>query len=271
MASIATALDFPVACGSDDSYLLQGLLADNHKSIFQSVRTTTPWLEISHRGNLLPRLVCTQAIATDYHKIPIYRHPIDKEAATLPFTQTTMRIRNAIEELVPSPPLNHALIQLYRNGHDFIGQHSDKTLDIHPGSSIMVYSIGAERTMRLTHKTQQGRIQLIPLPHDSVFIMGLKTNREWYHEIRPDKRRKEEKSLQELAYGEERISLTFRSIATYKDEMTGQLSGQGAQRLYVDPETEKQNILKAFSEENRDPDFDWRRHYGNGCNLTCLP
>ena len=34
--------------------------------------------------------------------------------------------------------LNHALIQLYRNGNDCIGENADKTLDIAKGSTIYI-------------------------------------------------------------------------------------------------------------------------------------
>lgn len=254
--------------GSGDSYVLMDLLPPNDETILHTLFTTTPWLTVSHRGNLLPRLVCNQALFTADHKIPIYRHPIDEDTKTIPFTEIVTRICNAIQQRIPScPPLNHALIQLYRDGNDNIRQHADKTLDVLPNSLILLYSVGAVRTLRLTHKTRKGVAQYLALPPNSVFVMGLQTNREWYHQIRADKRRQEEKRPEELG---QRISVTYRSVATYIDEKTRELSGQGAQKIYVDPETERQNMLTAFSEENRNPDFDWNKHYGNGFTLTCI-
>ena len=59
--------------------------------------------------------------------------------------------------------------------------------------------------------------QRIPLPHNSLFILGPETNRKWTHGIKPDKRLETLKSDEEI--GEEfdggRISLTFRWIGTF--------------------------------------------------------
>ena len=48
--------------------------------------------------------------------------------------------------------MNHVLIQLYRSGKDCISEHSDKTIDVVPGSSIVNVSFGARRTMTLRKK-----------------------------------------------------------------------------------------------------------------------
>ena len=48
--------------------------------------------------------------------------------------------------------LNHVLIQLYRNGNDYIRKHADKTLDIAKGSTIFNVSLGASRHMYLRLK-----------------------------------------------------------------------------------------------------------------------
>lgn len=54
------------------------------------------------------------------------------------------RIKASLEEtlwglklLGPECELNHVLIQKYRNGEDYISEHSDKTVDIVRGTSIV--------------------------------------------------------------------------------------------------------------------------------------
>lgn len=53
------------------------------------------------------------------------------------------------------------------------------------------------------------QIQCFPLPHGSMFVMGLETNRRCTHAIRMDSRPSQLKSSEELDYNGERISLTF--------------------------------------------------------------
>ena len=94
--------------------------------------------------------------------------------------------------------------------------------------------------------------------------MGWETNKKFYHGINPDKREDKFKTQSELAFDGQRISLTFRNIVTFIDE-NGQLSGQGARKKEekVLPKDDALNMLKAFSQENRDPNFDWDEYYGN--------
>ncbi len=57
------------------------------------------------------------------------------------FTPTVNKIRLALEQRLKTT-FNHAIIQKYRNGEDFINEHSDKTLDLQPESFIVNYSSG---------------------------------------------------------------------------------------------------------------------------------
>lgn len=68
-----------------------------------------------------------------------------------PLSPTVRAIRDETERRL-GHPVNHVLLQLYRGGADYISEHSDKTLDIVPGSYIANVSLGAERTMVLRTK-----------------------------------------------------------------------------------------------------------------------
>lgn len=184
-------------------------------------------------------------------------------------------------------PLNHCLIQYYRNGFDYISEHADKTLDITRGSKIVNLSLGATRTMRLHSKNDYGDsadIHNIPLPHNSLFVLGWDTNKSYVHSIKQDKRMGSLKSEAESAFGGRRISFTFRSIATFR-RCDGLLYGQGAyckseealeaalaEGTYAalrDPEQRQSQVLvQAFSMENRSCDFDWGALYGRGFDIT---
>jgi glutathione S-transferase len=213
----------------------------------------------------------------------------------LPFSPTVNRIREEVQTLI-NHPINHVLIQHYRHGGDYISEHSDKTLDIARGSKIVNVSLGAQRTMVLRAKkdlpqaphaeekpeanSREGPIlrrdmQRIPMPHNSMFVLGLETNQKWLHAIRQDKRAPNIKSPVELAYNGERISLTFRHIATYLSHDEGSIYGQGAQakssetaRPVINGESDPtEKLLEAFGAENQKSNFNWDAYYGRGFDV----
>lgn len=224
---------------------------------------------------------------------PIYRHPADESPPLLPFSPTVQLIRQCVQSVL-NHPVNHVLIQHYRDGNDYISEHSDKTLDIVRGSKIVNVSLGAQRTMILRTKKDAARekaaesawkdpegagpersVQRIPLPHNSMFILGLESNKKWLHGIRQDRRLPTLKSPEELSHDGERISLTFRHIGTFLSADEKEIYGQGAVSKSKDstrpvingdhPETEK--LIQAFGSENHQSDFDWDASYGAGFDV----
>ena len=200
---------------------------------------------------------------------PVYRHPADEQPAFVEFTSTSKMLCTVIEDIIRQN-FNHALIQYYGNGDSYISEYSDKTLDIQRGTPIVNLSLGATRTMILKPKDKSKEKQKIKLPHNSLFIMGWNTNKKWLQSIKRDSRLESEKTPDENAFGGERISYTFRSISTFVTS-DGILFGQGAMCKKLenfDSKREKINdsldMLKAFSIENHDGDFDWDLHYGKG-------
>ncbi|PLB35212.1 isochorismatase family protein family [Aspergillus candidus] len=261
--------------GEGDSRILYEL--DLPPEAFEQIRDEVAWQKMYHLSGEVPRLVAVQGRPQPDGSIPIYRHPADESPPLLPFTRTVNDVRVFVERIL-GHPLNHVLIQLYRGGDDRISEHSDKTLDIARGSLICNVSLGCQRTMVLRTKSHEtdgasGRVtQRIPLPHESLFILGEQTNRRWLHGIRPDKRPDKEKSLDERAFGGQRISLTFRRIATFVDARGDTIWGQGAVSkeqgqgrpvIHGDP-AETERLIRAFGEENRSVDFDWEKVYGGG-------
>ena len=212
--------------------------------------------------------------------------------------------------------MNHVLIQLYRTGADFISEHSDKTIDVVRDSRIVNLSLGARRTMTLKTKKDatattagsdqaanadgeehphdgdgggaavQRTTQRIPLPHNSLFVMGLTTNSRWMHSVHTDKRPENTKDPAERG---PRISLTFRHIGTFltpapppagqgqEEQQTQQqqlIFGQGATgktraqaRPVVHGGEEAERLLAAFGAENHQSEFDWEKAYGEGFDV----
>jgi nicotinamidase-related amidase/alkylated DNA repair dioxygenase AlkB len=275
--------------GEGDSHICHDLLASQHATAaFHALRWNVQWQKMYHRSGEVPRLVAVQGEVHPDGSIPIYRHPADESPELRPFSSTIQKLRECVEKVLKHP-VNHVLIQLYRSGEDNISEHSDKTLDIVPGSDIVNVSLGAQRTMVLRAKKSSDPTsaaigaprlaQRIPLPHNSMFILGQKTNQQWLHVIRADKRREAEKSPEELDFGGERISLTFRYIGTFVNPVEGTIWGQGAtekekqaaKKMLCGPEAERagEEMIRAFGLENHlSDDFDWGAVYGKGFDVV---
>ena len=249
--------------GRGDCRLIYDILPPTEAdTIFGKLKEDTKWQKMYHRSGEVPRLVAVQGqVSENGNEVPIYRHPADETPALLQF-DTTVDILRCIAEEHVGHSLNHVLIQWYRSGEDNISEHSDKSLDIVGGSTIVNMSFGAQRTMTIRTKRQvpvtaissldpsQEQSQLpksltsvksqpslevasrttqrIPLPHSSLFLLGQATNQHYLHAIRADKRPVSEKLPVELAFNGERISLTFRHIGTFINTDLRMIYGQGA-------------------------------------------
>ncbi|KAJ3498283.1 hypothetical protein NLG97_g1248 [Lecanicillium saksenae] len=278
-------------CEGDTDVIENLLPPELENGIFDKLKEEVQWQRMSHQGGEVPRLVAVQGEVGNDGSIPIYRHPSDESPPLLPFSPTVLEIK-AVTEKQLGHPLNHVLIQFYRDGKDYISEHSDKTLDIVRGSYIANVSLGAKRTMVLRTKradkdpsnidqpTSGGgrQVQRAPLPHNSLCRMGLNTNMKWLHSIRQDKRSDREKSPEELAYEGGRISLTFRQIGTFLNKDETKIWGQGATaktlggaKDVINGQTEASiRMLRAFGTENHASNFDWEAYYGQGFDVLHL-
>jgi nicotinamidase-related amidase len=279
-------------CEGDTTVILNVLPPSIEDGIFDKLKSEVKWQKMSHQGGEVPRLVAVQGAVADDGSMPVYRHPSDEAPPLLPFSPSVAAIRDEAEKQL-GHPLNHVLIQFYRDGTDYISEHSDKSLDIVKGSYITNVSLGAERTMVFRTKRadrdtpkrapsdspptegNKRKIQRARLPHNSLCRVGLTTNMRWLHSIKQDKRLDREKSDAELAFGGSRISLTLRQIGTFLDREHKLIWGQGATsktRAGAKPVINGQSdemvaMLRAFGTENHSSHFDWEEHYGNGFDV----
>jgi nicotinamidase-related amidase/alkylated DNA repair dioxygenase AlkB/glutathione S-transferase len=275
-------------CEGDTTVINNLLDGELSKGIFEKLRDDVRWQKMSHRGGDVPRLVAVQGEVAKDGSIPIYRHPADESPPLLPFSPVVSQIRVAVEKKL-GHRVNHVLIQFYRDGNDYISEHSDKTLDILPDTFIANVSLGAQRTMVFrTKKISQSndgpdytegiefrKVCRAPLPHNSMCKVGLVTNMRWLHGIRQDKRMRSEKSEAELAYDGGRISLTFRKIGTFLDKDQQKIWGHGATsktkddaKMVINGETpDAEKMVRAFGQENHASEFDWAEAYGGGFDV----
>mmetsp|Transcript_20602 Transcript_20602/g.42965 ORF Transcript_20602/g.42965 Transcript_20602/m.42965 type:complete len:337 (-) Transcript_20602:727-1737(-) len=287
----------------NDSRLINNILSPElEQTIFQSLQEELQplWSEMFHKGGAVPRLVCLQGdiigisndnddgkgelTADNHHNrsmVPLYRHPADEHPPLQQWTPTVRKLRDIASNLISGQELNHALIQMYRDGDDYISEHADKTLDIERGSAIVNLSVGATRTMILRPKKGVDNVKGTPRPstrvamdHASLFVLGWDTNRLMTHEIKRDKREEKFKTEEERAFDGVRISITLRKIATFLRN-DGSLIGQGApktnavtaQSRCLTAAEEEDLLLRVFSIENRQCDYDWEELYGSGFSV----
>ncbi|KAL8704430.1 MAG: hypothetical protein Q9201_002388 [Fulgogasparrea decipioides] len=150
-------------------------------------------------------------------------------------------------------------------------------------------SIGAQRVMTLRTKKSKRtsgvdspntsrQTQRIPMPHNSVFVLGPETNMQWLHGVRADKRPIQQKSEAERSFGGERISLTFRQIGTFTDRNNRKIWGQGARKktkstagwVRASDSAEMEAMVIAFGKENHQSEYDWQAEYGKGFDVINL-
>ncbi|KAI9813660.1 MAG: hypothetical protein M1827_003731 [Pycnora praestabilis] len=138
--------------GEGDSRIIENFLPmPLIDDLFERCKYEVKWQTMSHKGGEVPRLVAVEGdIGPDGSK-PIYRHPADESPPLLPFSPAVSTIKSLVQKTL-GHPVNHVLIQMYRDGKDNISEHSDKTLDIVRRSSIANFSLGAQRIMTLRTK-----------------------------------------------------------------------------------------------------------------------
>ena len=137
------------------------------------------------------------------------------------------------------------------------------------------------RTKKSKHGTDSPstrQTQRIKMPHNSVFVLGPQTNKEWLHGVRADKRPVVQKTKEEKAFGGERISITFRQIGTFMNKQEKVIWGSGAKsksrqkagRISTRDNAQMEAMVIAFGKENHSTDFDWDSEYGSGFNVINL-
>jgi alkylated DNA repair dioxygenase AlkB len=96
---------------------------------------------------------------------------------------------------------NSVLLNLYRDGQESVGWHSDDEREWGNEPIIASVSLGACREFQMRPTRSAGRTIEIPLYNGSLLVMARTTQRDWQHRI----------PKTALPVGE-RINLTFRLI-----------------------------------------------------------
>jgi alkylated DNA repair dioxygenase AlkB len=105
-----------------------------------------------------------------------------------------------IAEKYAGTKFNSCLLNLYHNGNEGMGWHSDDEKPLGKNNTIASLSFGAERKFSFKHKRTKQIVSLV-LKHGSLLIMKGATQSNWLHSLP-----KSEKIMQP------RINLTFRTM-----------------------------------------------------------
>ena len=119
--------------------------------------------------------------------------------APLPLGPAMQEIRARVESLC-GQRFNCVLLNLYRDGHDSMGWHSDDEKELDQAAPIASVSFGGERKFAFKHKLDKISASLT-LENGSVLLMQAPTQQYWQHSLTKTKR-----------LVAPRINLTFRAI-----------------------------------------------------------
>lgn len=119
-----------------------------------------------------------------------------------PFTPTLSVLKNKIESLIKIQ-FTSVLLNLYRDGSDSNGWHSDDEKELGKQPVIASLSLGATRMFHLKHKSSTAKSYKVPLEAGSLLLMKGNTQHFWKHQIPKTKKPVNP-----------RINLTFRIIKT---------------------------------------------------------
>jgi alkylated DNA repair dioxygenase AlkB len=118
------------------------------------------------------------------------------------YTGSQWKAHSWIEPLAAlKDQINSVLCNLYRDGQDYCGWHSDFGKTDGPNPVIFSLSLGACRTFQIRHQTRSDLpITSIELPSGSLLRMGGTMQKHWKHQV-----------PKQLGSGP-RINLTFRTV-----------------------------------------------------------
>ncbi len=117
----------------------------------------------------------------------------------LPWTEDLLQLKSIVEEKA-GDTFNSCLLNLYHDGSEGMGWHSDGEKELKKNGAIASVSLGADRKFAFKHKTTKERIDIF-LEKGSLLVMTGTTQKHWLHRLPPTKKVKTA-----------RINLTFRTI-----------------------------------------------------------
>lgn len=192
-------LEQKIAIPDGQLRLYRQVFGSEHEDLFRVLRDETPWQQ--QVITLYGRPVASPRLSAWYGDPgAVYRYS-GLRLEPLPWTVALLEIRRMTEEQVGAH-FNSVLLNLYRDGQDSMGWHSDAEQELGPNPTIASVSLGAVRRFVLQHKRRKDLRVDLDLEPGSVLLMAGALQHHWRHAL-PKTR---------LPVGA-RINLTFRLIS----------------------------------------------------------
>ena len=115
------------------------------------------------------------------------------------WTPELLQLKQKVEEL-SSTTYNSCLLNLYHDGAEGMGWHSDAEKTLLENGTIASITFGAERKFSFKHKVTKQRVDIL-LENGSLLLMKGTTQKNWLHRLPPTKK-----------VFSPRINLTFRTV-----------------------------------------------------------
>ncbi len=166
--------------------------------LLQQLKTTIHWEQRSIKmfGKVLP-----QPRLTAWYGDPDARYTYSGLTwEPLPWTDALTSVKTQLETATQLS-FNSVLLNLYRNGQDSMGWHSDDEPELGKNPAIASLSLGATRRFHLQHRSNKTLKHPLDLTHGSLLLMQGPTQHHWRHQLPKSKR-----------VTEPRINLTFRTV-----------------------------------------------------------
>jgi alkylated DNA repair dioxygenase AlkB len=117
------------------------------------------------------------------------------------WTEELLALKGLIE-IKSGETFNSCLLNLYHNGSEGMGWHSDGEKDLKKDGAIASVSFGAERKFAFKHKATKETVSQF-LENGSLLVMKGTTQTHWLHRLPPTK-----------LVSSPRVNLTFRTIVS---------------------------------------------------------
>lgn len=185
-------------CDGEAYYFGRAFAAEEADPLFEALFATVPW---QHDETVMfgKRIVTARKVAWLADEALAYTYSgITKQAR--PWTNEVLEIKARIERLTQTS-FNSCLLNLYHDGNEGMGWHSDDEKDLARHAAIASISLGAERKFVFKHKRLPEKVE-VRLEHGSLLLMRGETQSHWLHSLPKSKR-----------ITTPRINLTFRTIA----------------------------------------------------------
>ena len=176
------------------------------KSVFSSTLSNNCYTNLMNEINwkhdeltMFGRHIVTKRMVAWYGDQALAYKYSNKTKIAMLWTPELSLIKEKVE-LISGHTYNSCLLNLYHNGEEGMGWHSDNEKQLKENGAIASVSFGAPRKFTMKHKATNEKISL-ELDSGSLLLMRGSIQKHWLHSLPLSKKIKEA-----------RINLTFRTI-----------------------------------------------------------